>query len=658
MNKGFYLKFAASNIKKNSRTYIPYILTCIGTVMMYYIMYAMFENSRGFMNKPELGTILGLGVWVIAIFAVIFLFYTNSFLVKRRKKELGLLNILGMERKHISRMMAIETFYMAVISLVCGIGFGILFSKLIYLILLKLLHMDISLTLDISWPAILKTLMLYGAIFVLILLNTLRQIHLSKPIELLKGSQTGEKEPKTKWVIAILGIACLGTGYYIALTTKSPLSAINLFFVAVILVIIGTYLVFIAGSIAILKLLRKNKNYYYKTRHFTSVSGMIYRMKQNAAGLASICVLSTMVLVMVSTTVCLYSGMEDLLRSRFPRNIIVEGKNISSQQVEEIDSVIEKEISKAGASCKDVIKYRYMSLTAMQNGNVYYVPEDTENVSISNMAQLICIPLEDYNRIENTNEALGANQVLVYTLNGSLKDDALKFGDMEMSIKQHLESFNIGNREMALLVKTYYVIAPNAEAINNMYASLAGSQADDMGDLTYYYSFDTDAKGDKQIALGDSIDSSLKKLGVDMDVDAAESSRDMFYSLYGGLLFLGVFLGLLFIMATVLIIYYKQMSEGFDDRERFIIMQQVGMSRDEVKKSIRSQVLTVFFLPLAAAAIHVAFAFKFITKLLAVLYLTNVTLFAWCTVGCIVVFGIFYALVYSLTARTYYKLVS
>ena len=657
MSKGFYPKLAASNMKKNSRTYLPFILTCIGTIMMYYIMYAMYENSSSFLEHQALGFILGLGTWVIAIFAAIFLFYTNSFLVKRRKKELGLLNILGMEKKHISRMMAIETLYTAFISIAAGIGFGILFSKLIYLILLKLLKMDITLSIGISGPAILKTLMLFGGIFAVIFLNTLRQIHLSKPIELLKGGQTGEKEPKTKWIIAALGTLCLGTGYYIALTTKSPLTALNLFFVAVILVIIGTYLVFIAGSIAILKLLRKNKSYYYKTRHFTSVSGMLYRMKQNAAGLASICVLSTMVLVMVSTTVSLYAGMEDLLRSRYPRNIIVEGKNISSGQTREIDRIIEEEISKAGASSENVLKYRYMYFTAIQKGNAFIVPEDTENVSANSMSQLICIPLEDYNRIENKNEVLVDNQVMVYAPNGGLKGDVLKLGSMETPIKQHLKSLSIGDREMALLLKTYYVIVPDAETINEMYSELVGSQGE-MGELIYYYGFDTDVKGEKQIALAESIDSSMAQLSTDMDADAAESSRQTFYSLYGGLLFLGVFLGLLFIMATVLIIYYKQMSEGLDDRERFIIMQQVGMSRDEVKRSIRSQVLTVFFLPLVVAAIHIAFAFKFITKMLKVLYLTNVTLFAWCTLGTIVVFGIFYGVVYALTARTYYRLVS
>lgn len=658
MSKGFYPRLAASNMKKNSRTYLPYILTCIGTIMMYYMMYALYENSRSFLNHQSLGFILGLGTWVIAIFAAIFLFYTNSFLVKRRKKEMGLLNILGMEKKHISRMMAIETLYTAFISIIAGIGFGILFSKLIYLILLKLLKMDITLEIGISYPAILKTLMLFGGIFAVIFLNTLRQIHLSKPIELLKGTQAGEKEPKTKWIIAILGAACLGTGYYIALTTESPLMALNLFFVAVILVIIGTYLVFIAGSIAILKLLRKNKSYYYKTRHFTSISGMIYRMKQNAAGLASICVLSTMVLVMVSTTVSLYAGMEDLLRGRYPRNVAVEGLNISKQQTEEIDRIIEKEISDSGASSENQINYRYMSLNAIQEGDSFIVPD--EGISINGMTRIICIPIEDYNRLENKNETLEDNQVIICELNGKIKGNFLKIGDMEIPIKQHLDSFSLGNKDMALLIKTYYVIVPNEKIVNEMYHSLYTlyEEEDDMGDFSYYYGFDTDAKGEKQTALADSIKSSLSPLGADMDVESVAGERDMFYGLYGGLLFLGVFLGLLFIMATVLIIYYKQLSEGYDDRERFIIMQQVGMSRDEVKKTIHSQVLTVFFLPLVVAAIHIAFAFKFITRMLKVLYLTNVGLFAWCTVGTIVVFGIFYTIVYSLTARTYYRLVS
>lgn len=655
MNKGFYPRLAASNMKKNSQTYVPYILTCIGTVMMYYIMYALYENSRNFLNDQALSLILGLGTWVIAIFAAIFLFYTNSFLIKRRKKELGLLNILGMEKKHISRMMAIETLYTALISIVVGIGFGMLLSKLMHMLLLRLLKVEINFKVGISYQAIMKTLMLFGGIFVVIFLNTLRQIHLSKPIELLKGTQMGEKEPKTKWVIAILGAACLGTGYYIALTTESPLMAMNLFFLAVILVIIGTYLVFIAGSIAILKLLRKNKRYYYKTRHFTSVSGMIYRMKQNAAGLASICVLSTMVLVMVSTTVSLYAGMEDLLRSRYPRNVTIEGQNISERQIEEIDTIIEKEISNTGASLENLVRYRYVYFNAAQDGNTFIIPD--KGISVNGMNQIICIPIDEYNRIENKHETLGDNQVLLYALNGEIKGDTLKIGNMEVPIKKRLDSFSIGDRNMAFLIKTYYMIVPDTEIINKMYTALTGDQ-EGIGDLSYYYGFDTDAKGEKQTALAKSIRNSLSQQGIDMGVESVAAERGSFYQLYGGLLFLGVFLGLLFIMATVLIIYYKQLSEGLDDRERFIIMQQVGMSRDEVKKTIHSQVLTVFFLPLVMAAIHIAFAFKFITKMLKVLYLTNVELFAWCTVGTIVVFGIFYAIVYAATARTYYRLVS
>lgn len=655
MNKGFYPRLAASNMKKNSQTYVPYILTCIGTVMMYYIMYALYENSRNFLNDQALSLILGLGTWVIAIFAAIFLFYTNSFLIKRRKKELGLLNILGMEKKHISRMMAIETLYTALISIVVGIGFGMLLSKLMHMLLLRLLKVEINFKVGISYQAIMKTLMLFGGIFVVIFLNTLRQIHLSKPIELLKETQMGEKEPKTKWVIAILGAACLGTGYYIALTTESPLMAMNLFFLAVILVIIGTYLVFIAGSIAILKLLRKNKRYYYKTRHFTSVSGMIYRMKQNAAGLASICVLSTMVLVMVSTTVSLYAGMEDLLRSRYPRNVTIEGQNISERQIEEIDTIIEKEISNTGASLENLVRYRYVYFNAAQDGNTFIIPD--KGISVNGMTQIICIPIDEYNRIENKHETLGDNQVLLYALNGEIKGDTLKIGNMEVPIKKRLDSFSIGDRNMAFLIKTYYMIVPDTEIINKMYTALTGDQ-EGIGDLSYYYGFDTDAKGEKQTALAKSIRNSLSQQGIDMGVESVAAERGSFYQLYGGLLFLGVFLGLLFIMATVLIIYYKQLSEGLDDRERFIIMQQVGMSRDEVKKTIHSQVLTVFFLPLVMAAIHIAFAFKFITKMLKVLYLTNVELFAWCTVGTIVVFGIFYAIVYAATARTYYRLVS
>lgn len=662
MNKMFYPKLAAINIKKNSKTYIPYILTCIGTVIMYYIMVTLSESPglEKISGGESLILMLSLGTQVIAFFSVIFLFYTNSFLIKGRKKEFGLFNILGMEKKHISKIMFFETLYVALLSLILGILGGILLSKLMHLLLLKLLHFEVQMGFNISVKAIIATIALFSIIFILILLNSLRQIHLSKPIELLSGGQVGEKEPKTKWILVIIGLLCLGGGYYIALTIESPLAAIMMFFVAVMLVIIGTYCLFIAGSIALLKILRKNKNFYYRTNHFISVSGMIYRMKKNAIGLANICILSTAVLVMISTTVSLYVGMEDVLRTRFPRNIIIDVEATSREDAEQLDNIIASEVEQFNLTPKDAVRYQSMVLMAVQDGSSFSGNEGEalyEMDDISNIATTIFIPVEEYNQMENQSVELKSDEVLLYSLEGNIAKDTVQFGDNQFKIKSRLDSLNVDGKMSTMNLKVYFFIVPDIESIEVIYDSLTETP-DDMGELSYYYGFDVDADGETQIALTNSIDAAIEEYDMEGYVEGAESSRESFYSLYGGLFFLGIFLGILFIMATVLIIYYKQISEGYDDKDRFEIMQKVGMSREEVKKSIRSQVLTVFFLPLMVAGIHIAFAFKFITKLLALLNLTNVTLFVWCLIGTILVFAVFYTIIYVLTARVYYKIVS
>ncbi len=357
MSKMFYQKLAVTNIKKNGKTYFPYILTCISTIAMFYIMNFISVNDGldSMYGGRELKTILNLGTYVIGFFSVVFLFYTNSFLIKRRKKELGLYNILGMEKKHIAKLLLWETLFVAIISMILGLISGIAVSKLIFLVLLKILNFKVTMGFVISTNSIVKTVILFGSIFLLTLINNMRQIHLAKPVELLKGGQIGEKEPKTKWILTLIGILSLGAGYYIALTTEAPLAALNMFFLAAILVMIGTWSLFTAGSIALLKMLRKNKKFYYKTNHFINVSGMIYRMKQNAVGLANICILSTTVLVMLSTTVSLYIGMEDVLRTRFPRDISISAKNISKEKSEMINNLVKEQADKDNITLKNIV---------------------------------------------------------------------------------------------------------------------------------------------------------------------------------------------------------------------------------------------------------------------------------------------------------------
>jgi len=586
-------------------------------------------------------------------FSYIFVLH-QQFLIKRRKKEFGLFNILGMEKKHIARLMFFETLFIGFISLAAGILAGILLSKLMILLLFKIIAFKVTFGFEIPISAIVATVALFCGIFLLNLIYNICQVHLSKPIELLKGGNVGEKEPKTKWIMASIGAICLGIGYYIALTTESPLTALNIFFVAVILVMIGTYCLFTAGSIAVLKMLRKNKKYYYKLQHFISVSGMIYRMKQNAVGLANICILSTAVIIVLSTTISLYVGVEEVLRTRYPKDIAVNVDNISDKLADKLDAAIEDQIAKAGTVKKEAISYRYMSLAAIQNGTSF-TAAGPDNYSYNKLTIVYFIPLAEYNKMENKFLSLSNGEALLYVLKGDVYGDTVNFKDFKLSIKERLASFKVVELTPTLLYNCYYIVVDDINTIKQVMNSL---EVNAMDELSYYYGFDVDGDSNVQINLVKSLRNAIKNIGVNGYVDGPEIERESFYSLYGGLFFLGLFLGLLFIMATVLIIYYKQIVEGYNDKERFEIMQKVGMSHSEIKRSIHSQVLTVFFLPLVAAVIHIAFAFKVITKLLLVFYLTNIPLFALCTAITILVFAIFYIIVYLMTARVYYRIVS
>lgn len=633
------------------------MLTCICITAMFYIMEFISVNQglEVMSGGDQLKTILKFGTYVIGFFSVVFLFYTNSFLIKRRKKELGLYNILGMEKKHIAKVLFWENFFVALTTMALGLLLGIALSKLMFLVLLKILNFKVPMGFFISNQSLFKTAVLFGVTFILILMNNLRQIHLSNPVELLKGGQVGEKEPKTKWVLTIIGLLSLGTGYYIALTTESPLAALSSFFMAVILVMVGTWALFTAGSIALLKALRKNKKFYYKTNHFINVSGMIYRMKQNAIGLANICILSTTVLVMVSTTVSLYIGMEDVLRTRYPRDISISAKNISKDKSEELTSMIKEQAEKQGAAVKNIVKYRSLDLAVIQDKN--YFTDNRNELDMNNVGFLEFIPLSEYNEMENKSITLKEDEVLLYTYRGEIAEDSINILGNEFKIKEHINTMTVDGIASSVVSNGYFVVVPDENTIKKIFGS-STEASKNIGELSYYFAFDTDSNAEEEIALTKEINSKIKELSVDGNCEGLEESRVSFFSVYGGLFFLGIFLGALFIMATVLIIYYKQISEGYDDKERFEIMQKVGMSKDEIKKSINSQVLMVFFLPLFTAIIHIAFAFKVIIKLLEVLNLTNVTLFVYCTAGTIFVFTIFYGIVYVLTSKVYYKIVS
>lgn len=631
-----------TNLKNNRKTYVPYIFTGVLTVMMFYIIDAL-SRGKG-ITQDTLKICLQYATGVIVVFAVIFLFYTNSFLIKRRKKEIGVYNILGMGKRHIARMMAVETILTAGISILGGLVFGIIFGKLMYLLLLKILHNSVDMQFSVNGTAIVQTVILFAGIFLLTYLYNILQIQLVNPVELLHGGNQGEKEPKSRWLLVIVGVAALGNGYWIALTTEAPLEALLKFFVAVVCVIIGTYALFIAGSIVVLKILRKNKAYYYNPKHFTSVSGMIYRMKQNGAGLANICVLSTMVLVMVSTTVSLYAGMEDILDSRFPRDVSIVCNEADTNKEETLQRLIKEQCEKAGVKMTDRVRYRYGSMNAVLKGNNL---EKVEQYYPDNHFYYVeMITQEEYNRIEKKNVSLKEQEILTYTTNGKCGKKQINIAGQNYQVKKELSEMTSQPKSTAEMYKTLYIVFANAEQIERI--------------ESFSYADKFNLKGDdgKQKEALEQIQNEFYEKFPDGTMESRMLSRSSFYELYGGLFFIGIYLGSMFIMATVLIIYYKQISEGYDDRERYQIMQKVGMSKKEVKRSIRSQVLSVFFLPLVVAVIHVAVAFKVMTKILGVLNLTNVSLFAVCTIITIAVFAVFYIIVYSITAKEYYRIVN
>ena len=642
MNNFIYEKLAVTNLKNNRKTYVPYIFTGVLTVMMFYIIDALSKVEG--ITQNTLKICLQYATGVIIVFAVIFLFYTNSFLIKRRKKEIGVYNILGMGKRHIARMMAVETILTAGISILGGLVFGIIFGKLMYLLLLKILHNSVDMQFSVNGTAIVQTVILFAGIFLLTYLYNILQIQLVNPVELLHGGNQGEKEPKSRWLLVIVGVAALGNGYWIALTTEAPLEALLKFFVAVVCVIIGTYALFIAGSIVVLKILRKNKAYYYNPKHFTSVSGMIYRMKQNGAGLANICVLSTMVLVMVSTTVSLYAGMEDILDSRFPRDVSIVCNEADTNNEETLQRLIKEQCEKAGVKITDRVRYRYGSMNAVLKGNNL---EKIEQYYPDNHFYYVeMITQEEYNRIEKQNVSLKEQEILTYTTNGKCGKKQINIAGQNYQVKKELSEMTSQPKSTAEMYKTLYIVFANAEQIERI--------------ESFSYADKFNLKGDdgKQKETLEQIQNEFYEKFPDGTMESRVLSRSSFYELYGGLFFIGIYLGSMFIMATVLIIYYKQISEGYDDRERYQIMQKVGMSKKEVKRSIRSQVLSVFFLPLVVAAIHVAVAFKVMTKILGVLNLTNVSLFAVCTIITIAVFAVFYIIVYSITAKEYYRIVN
>lgn len=678
MRAVFYPKLAIDGIRKNKRLYVPFLLTCAGMIAMFYII-SFLSVSPYLEYMPGGGTMqvmLGLGVGVISVFAALFLFYTHSFLVRRRKKEFGLYNILGMGKFNIARIMFWEALVTAVISLFAGLIIGIAFSKLAELGMVNVLGGEVSYLFFVSGSAVFKTVRVFAVIFVLIFLETLRQVQLSNPIALLHSENAGEKPPKANWIPAIFGSLLLAGAYYLAVSIEHPLSALLWFFVAVIMVILATYLLFIAGSVVLCRILQKNKSYYYKANHFVSVSSMVYRMKRNGAGLASICILATMVLVMISSSACLYFGVEDSLHVRYPRKIT---SDVSFEKIENMgddnlgmlkETIYQILESNGIEEISNVVDYRYARISGYLRGEQMDVDLTVENSSYLDpfdaYYEVYFVPLSDYNALMGENEQLSKDEAMIYLSRGSYSYDRLIMPDgTNYHIVKTVSDFVMNGDASMDIVPTLYIFVSDVEEAVSPFLGLTYYGGNPLLRFHWYYGFDTNADAETQIEVLKQLreqwkSNSMEGIGgiTSSSCESREANREDVYGLLGGIFYLGMILSIVFLFATVLIIYYKQISEGYEDQSRFEIMQKVGMTKEDIRKSINSQMLTVFFLPLAAAVIHLAFAFPMIRKLLALFNMTNVKLFLLTTSITILIFAIFYTLVYRITSNAYYTIVS
>ena len=670
MHKGIFSRLAKQNIRNNKSTYIPYIITCIFCIAMIYMMEFLRDCptlDQAVRQADEVRMIVFTGEIVVEIFCIIFLIYSNSFLMKRRQKEIGLYNILGLERNHIGIVMFLETIITSIGSLAGGIAAGIIGSKLALLLLLKLLHIPSVLGFYISVKGIFTCLFMFGIVFLMILFLNLAKIHLSRPVELLRGNNTGEKEPAAKWLMALIGFICLGAGYYLAVTTESPIKAITIFLLAVILVMAGTYLLFTAGSIVILKFLRRRKSFYYRTGNFISISGMLYRMKQNAIGLASICILSTGVLLMISMTVSIYFGMNDIMLNRYPYDVDMSVTSISEEECQTAIEAFEKAIADNKVPVEKSVEEIYLDIVCSKNGDQILIKPANTIRNSDSVLVLSLLNQAEYERLTGISANLNDGEIFAW-YPSTVQKDSVTVDETEFTVKKWLDKNPLTCGEDAVSDNAVLVVTDEDfkkfdEMRTEMYKGVSSAPAGE--DLTLHLGLDITGSETDKIDFGTPVMEVVKDLkkngGLSENSWITSGIRQQEYESYyadnGSLLFIGIFLGSLFLMGTAMIIYYKQISEGYEDQKRFEIMQKVGLSRREVRSSVRRQILMVFFLPLLMAMLHITMAFPMIRRMLLLFGMTNTKLFIGCTAGTVLIFAVVYGLIYLMTARSYYHIV-
>lgn len=675
MKRSLYPRLSATGIWKNRQLYLPYMLTCAGMVAMYYIIRYLQRSPLldSMFDANWIYTILGLGGWVVALFALAFLFYTNSFLVRRRMQEFGLYSILGMGKGNICLIVIWDALINAVVSLAVGLFVGISFSKLAELLMVRLMEGEVSYHLYISTEALMSSIGYFGIIFFLIMCSSLIRVRRASAISLWNSESTGEKAPKANWLFGIAGIALLAFAYYLAVSIREPLSALLWFFVAVLMVIAGTYLTFISGSVLLCRILMRIKRFYYKASHFVTVSSMTYRMKRNGAGLASICILATMVLVILATTTCLYFGGTDVIYRRYPRHITctVHTRHLDHLTQENTDILrgFAQELAKEkDVDMTNILDYRLASLNGSLNGDVLTVGKEFNSISTmdlyGNLRAVYFMSLEDYNRIAGTQQELAEDEILLYAMRSRYEGDTFtidKYGTFR--VKEHLDTFPVRGESAMYIAPSIFVVVPKLDSIVQLLSGLANFSGDALLQYVWYYGFDLPLEDGQQIEFQRQYQRrcyrDLEEIPFpSWSIESRAYGRADFFSTCGSLLFLGMLLSIVFLFAAVLMIYYKQITEGYEDRSRFDIMQKVGMTKRDIRKSIDSQLVIVFLLPLTIAGVHLCFAFPILYRILMLFNLFNLPLLIATTAISFLLFALFYLFVYRMTANAYFRIVS
>ena len=675
MKRSFYPRLAIDGMRKNRRMYGPYLAMGALMAAICYILSALSRSDalRTLPGGDNLCMIMALGNVVLLIFSIIFLFYTNSFLIRRRRREFGLYNVLGMSKRNLARILTWETLLTAAIVIAGGLFFGVLLSKLIELAIVKMMGGTATLAFPFDLSALLGTAGGFAVIYALLWLVSVVRVGRSTAVALLRSEAAGEKPPRANWFLSLLGLILLGAAYYLAVSIKNPLDAITWFFVAVVLVIFATYLLMITTSVLLCRVLQKDKRYYYRANHFVSVSSMAYRMKRNGAGLASICILATMVLVMISSTASLYFGKEDSLRTQYPREVNVQLRLSSLSQMEDHNldlfrTAAQQAVEDCGGEMQDVMDYRYINTTGypMEDGiEMDWREYEHDSLIYSKLRDYFFVTEADYEA--QTGEQLdipeGAVALRTYDCDDAPLELKIRRGGTLRVAESRKGSDQLGLAQNSNIARVV-VIVPDMQAILDVFpASIQDIK--DSNTFRWTYGFDTglDAAGQRAVSEAVSEHINALDLGEGQGYDwyslvLRETNRADFYGNYAGMFALGILLSVVFILAAVLIIYYKQLTEGYEDQARFAIMQNVGMTRREIRRSINSQLLTVFYLPLLFAGLYLAFAFPMIRRLLMLFSLYNIGLFAAVTAISFAVFAALYAVVYRQTAGAYYAIVS